>query len=452
MVHSSPRLRANWTAIVFICLPAPAWCASDSSVPPFTPWVENIGMPWEDAIKPWVADCGEAGWFRIEGSSTCVKLSGLFRTAAWHLSTRQQLILEPDSNNSAPYLTYYYAQLPNNRPTTRMLNEIRASVDTKTPTDFGELATSLGTKTQIELPPSKPGDPNSNFNRTGMRTLLMQAGFKLNGFTVGYMPSFFNLPTASLSYTTAYSSELNTLLAAYTYKMDPISVTLSVEDGRPRQNTDPAWGYYSDFRSTNAFGGLEDFKSPNLVGEIRGDYEWGTVHGALASHPVHASSTFCCGSSGDAMGWAANLGVERWLEIGPMNATLLVAVAAARGGLGYLNLWDYPADFFVSNSGTVYLSQGETALVSYSHNWTKEIRTIVSASAYSSVLNTDIFYLRERGALLQGAFEYTPIKNLTLGVEYNRNYNNVRGVAPGFQGLPLGLGYATGLIYGRYRF
>lgn len=358
-------------------------------------------------------------------------------------SSRKELLIEPDRDESGPRLLYRVGRLAPDRPTGRTLSEVKAFVNTATDTEYGTIATSVGWKTQLESPPRRPSDPIDPFNRTGRRTLLERASIQFGGLSAGFMPSFFDFPTASLTYTTAYASETNTNLIAYTRRLfGSIDATLSLEDGSARRVVDNAWGEYAGRRE------------PDLVAALNGNFDWGSIHVAAATHPVRAyAPTGCCGESGRAMGFAATAGIERWFDIGAgMSGDILLAAAVTRGGLDYLNASNYPADFAVSRTGRVYLTEGGSFVASYLHKWTDEIRTVVTASKFRTALETDTFRLRTEGLLLQAALDYRPVAGLSTGVELNVFRDRARGADGGSASPRAANSYSTGVLYMRRRF
>ena len=383
-----------------------------------------------------------AGWFYIPGTATCVRVAAYVKTDHRSRSSPTELIVEADRNQTGPLLTVYTARLAHDRPMERSLNELKAFVHTATETDLGMVGTTVALKSQLESPPRRPSDLTDEFNRTGARTLLEQANVTIAGFTAGYRPSFFDFPTASLSYTTAYASETNTNVVAYTGRVSrTIDATLSLEDGTARNVVDRAWGEYKDSRA------------PNVVAALDGRFDWGAVHVAAASRPVHAFAPTGFGEQGSATGFAATAAVEHWFDLPfGMAGDVLLSASSTRGGLDYLNASNYPADFAISRSGRVYLTEGYSFVASYLHKWTKEIRTIVTASKFQTRLDTDTFRLRTEGLLLQAALEYSPVRGFTTGLELNLFQDSARGFESSVSQSHAANQYLTGVLYARRKF
>lgn len=397
--------------------------------------------PDNDALRP-CKDVGP-GYFRIAGTSTCMMLRVDMKNDHRRRSSRKELLIEPDRDETGPRLFYHVGRLAPDRPIGRTLSEVKAFVNTATETEYGTLATSVGWKAQIESPPRRPSDPFDPFNRTGERTLLERASIRLGGLSAGFMPSFFDFPTASLSYTTAYASETNTSLVAYTRRLfGSIDGTISLEDGSARRVVDRAWGEYAGQRA------------PDVVAALNGNFDWGSIHVAAAIHPVRAfAPTGCCGEGGRAMGFAATAGIEHWFDLGAgMSGDILLAAAATRGGLDYLNASNYPAALAVSRTGRVYLTEGGSFVASYLHKWTNEVRTVVTASKFRTRLDTETFELRTEGLLLQAALDYMPVRGLSTGIELNLYRDRARGSDAGVAAPPAANRYTTGVLYMRRRF
>ena len=360
-------------------------------------------------------------------------------------SSRKELSVDADRDASGALLSYSLATLGPDRPLARHLFEFKPLLNFALLTDQGPLVTSFGFKYQLETPPRRPGDPTNSFNRTGERTVLEHANVRFWNVMVGVAPSFFDF-TPTLGYTTLYASEQSGLLAAYTHKIGTTDISVALEDGSYRRLTESAWGAYQ----TRQF-------APDVVGQIRKRFPWGTVQTAAAVHPVRAiQPAVCCEQvRGEAVGFAVMGGIEAWFDVAGMSAELLLNGGFARGSLSYLGVTNYPADFAISRSGAVFLTDSQAIVAAYAHWWTKQFRTVFTFSGFRTKLDTDTFRLSTEGLRLQGAFEYypqfVPRRRLLLGIEINYHDESVGG-ASGTSIGRVGNRYFSSLGYARYRF
>jgi hypothetical protein len=374
-------------------------------------------------------------WLQIPDTDTCIRLMRLdMKTDYRQRSTRKELFVEPDRDESGPLVNISRGELPRDRPIGRALSEMKAFVDTRTETDFGPLIATLGWKIQIEGPARRPNDPNNEFNRTGVRGLPERASIQLGGFTAGYRPSFFDFSTASLSYTTAYASETSTNVLAYTKTLPAgWSATVALEDPQARRVFDAAWGQYSS-------------RTPSVVTALDGSFSWGAVHLAAATHPVRGVSP--TGEVGSRMGYAATAAIEHWFDLSfGMSGDVLVSATTTRGGLSYLNASNYPADFAISPDGVVDLTAGSSFVVSYLHAWTKQLRSIFTVSKFWTSLETRAFNLKTDGLLLQANLDYRLASGLSIGLEVNSYHDTARTSGGGRQADQVANSYLTGLLY-----
>jgi hypothetical protein len=382
------------------------------------------------------------GYFRLPGSSTCIAMTADAKNEHRRRSSRKEIILEPFRDERGPQVAYRLGRLPDSFPLERYRSEVKLFVNAATMTEYGLLTTSVGLKPQFDSPPRRPNDPNDEFNQTGRRTLLERASIKLGSLSAGYMPSFFDF-TPSLSFTTAFASEQNTTLIAFTHKVaGAVDLTLSLEDGTPRRITDPAWGEY------------RGQQSPDVVASARRNFDWGNLHAAVAAHPVRAVALAdCCAPVfGNELGWAAMAGAEGWFDLGDMSGEFLFNVAASKGALDYLNVTNYPADFALAADGRVFLTESQALVASYAHYWTRQVRTVVTASGFRTRLETNTFTLKTEGLLLQGALEFIPRRGFVVGVEVNYHDDGVRGGDRDRMIPAAGNQYVSGVLFVRHRY
>jgi hypothetical protein len=356
-------------------------------------------------------------------------------------SSHKEIIVETPRDQTGPHVGYALGRLPSDSPLGRTRTETKFFADTSSGTDYGLLTTSFGVKVRLDSPPRESGDPFEDPQRSGNTTLLERASIKLGGLSAGYMPSFFDF-TPSLSLTTAYASEQNTALIAYTRRIATVDLTVSLEDGTPRQVTGAAWGEYGGQRA------------PEMVASARQGFDWGNVQVAAVAHPIRAvAAAECCASIyGDGLGWAAMAGVEAFFEVGETSGEFLLNAAWSRGGLDYLNVTNYPADFALSADGRVFLTDGRALVASYAHWWTKQVRMVATFSPFQTSLQTDIFSSRTQGVLLQGALEYVPVRRFVAGLEVNYHHDRVRGGDLGLLRPEAENSYLSWVLYVRRRF
>lgn len=356
-------------------------------------------------------------------------------------TSRQEIFVESERDAAGPHVLYSLGQLAPDRPVRRAYFEVKAFLDTASRTDYGVLGTSLGIKAQMENPPRRPNDPLNEFNRTGRRTRFERAAIRFRGFSVGLLPSFFNFePT--LGYSTPYATEQIAGLVAYSHKARALEFTLALEEQKRRRLTESAWGEYRSERAID------------VVGAARGAFPWGAVHLAAAAHPVKAAATAdCCGTvTGRGTGWAVGAGYEHWFEVGNLSDGVVLNVSGSRGALDYLGATDYPADFALSRDGSVSLTEGWAYVASYSRNWTREFRTVLTVSQFGTALDSPSFEWKTRGRLLQAVLEYAPLKSIRYGVEVSYHQDRVGGGDRGAQAPPVGNSYTSGLVFVRLRY
>jgi hypothetical protein len=367
------------------------------------------------------------------------------KAAYWQDEARAVIEVQPGHNNKGPTVVSTRRQLGANESGATWLAEVKSLLSVTAATPYGPVTTSLGGKIQIRTQPSSPDDFINAFNERDERFVLERAGVEFAGFSLGLMPSVFDF-TPTLSYTTSYASELSVPLLAYTYQIGTTDFTLSVENGSYRETADPLWGKYTSRAQTD------------FVGAVRKRFDWGNLKFAAAAHPVSVSQPdWCCTRAPDnGIGWAALAGVETWFEIGGYSTEFLANVGAAKGGLSYLGLTDFPADFAIMRSGDLGLSTAQAAVISAALWWTKELRTVLTGSGYKSTIDMPTFSLTTRAMQAQAAFEYypstVPRRGLLFGFEVSYHDEHTGGASDKIAGEPVSNSYITTLLYTRMRF
>lgn len=386
--------------------------------------------------------CDWAGkkYFPLAPPATCALVRLDLKADYRARFSREEIFAETDRDAEGPRLSYSVGELARSRPIRRTLFEAKGFFFTASQTEFGVLRTSLGLKGQVENPPRRPTDPLNTFNRTGRRALLERAGVHFLGVSAGVLPSFFNF-TPTLGYTTPYATEQIAGLVAYTHAVESLSFTLSLEDQKRRRIVEAPWGLYRDRRDVD------------VVGVVRGAFPWGIVQFAAAAHPVKATASGCCGTvTGEATGWALGAGYEHWFDAGDYSDGIVFNVALARGALDYLNATNYPADFAVGANGDPALTGGAAFVVSYSRNWTPQVRTVLTASQSYTSLDAPRVTWRTRGTLIQALVELAPAAGVRVGLEVNYHRDDVNGADRGIPGLPRMNHYYSAVAFALLRF
>ena len=389
--------------------------------------------------------CPKLPFFYAVPNIGCLYSRTDVKTAYWQDEARSVIEVQPGRNNKGPTVASTRRQLGAAESGATWLAEVKSLLRVTAATPYGPVTTSLGGKLQIRTQPFSPSDFINAFNETDERFLLERASVEFAGFSLGLMPSVFDF-TPTLSYTTSYASELSVPLLAYTYQIGTTDFTLSAENGSYRETTEPLWGHYTSRAQID------------FVGAVRKRFDWGNLKLAVAAHPVSVSQPdWCCRRAAyDEIGWAALAGIETWFEIGGYSTEFLANVGAAKGGLSYLGLTNFPADFAIMRGGDLGLSTAQAAVFSAALWWTKEFRTVVTWSGYKSTIDMPSFSLNTRAMQAQAAFEYypsaVPRRGLLFGFEVSYHDEHTGGASDKIAGEPVSNSYVTTLLYTRMRF
>jgi hypothetical protein len=221
-----------------------------------------------------------AGFYYIPGTDTCLKIGGYLR-------------VDTSINSSGPYGTPFFqgAGETNTRGKDYFTGRTRANLnmDSRTATEYGVVRTYLSTQFQW----SDASDGIAGGNNEVDYVFIQFAGF-----TIGKAVSQFDTqwvlaqPSISSGFTGGSDDKTGIPQVAYTASFgNGVSATISAETPRPYRVA----GVY-DGNDSVGVPGITLYNSsvagqqyPDIVGNIRLDQAWGSLHAAAAVHQVSAS-------------------------------------------------------------------------------------------------------------------------------------------------------------------
>lgn len=430
-----------------------------------------------------------AGFYYIPGTDTCLRIGGALRLAvAFNGNMYDTPYWQGGAAGANAYNRNYYA-------TRERLNLF---VDTRTATEWGVLRTYANLQFDFS---------QGRENIAGGYTEVDFAFIQFAGFTLGKAVSQFDpqwalaKPNISSAFLSGSNNATGIPQLAYTWQFgNGVSGTLSLEDGVPYRtagvlNTSAAFiapfqgattGYGT---SANTFLGNAQLGAhvPDIVGNLRVDQAWGTLHFAAAAHEVHGTyytaANSDTGHPGSAWGWAAsgalelkNLptgvgdsfqiegtyahGAAKYVFGGTFDSAgagrfaKLGSGTGTGGSMAFGYILDGVYGGLTPATGTgIELSDAWDVSASFEHYWNPAWRTSVfggySAIKYGSAGNALLVAASNTPALWAtgtfggtntGSFDFsiaqigtrtawTPVKNLTLAAEvmWSRLHQNQNG-------------------------
>jgi hypothetical protein len=326
---------------------------------------------------------GEAGgFFRLPGTDTCLRIGGEVYTQA-SAAHGDEVSITPGRDDGRP--TASYGTVPVGDEFRGLASRGDMTIQTQTGTEHGVLHTIVRLRGTIAS------------------SHLMEAYIHWAGLTAGYRGSFFDVHTG-YNETEGLSSDRTTNLLAYTFRLRPtLTVTLSAEDATFRRFQEGEWAQYAGQRV------------PDLVAAVDYDPEEGWwLHAAAAAHHIEDQR----GGSGSTFGFAGNVGTGRHVRYSDRSTGRFVVTGTyARGALDYLGIPANAPDFIRDESGRLHLSEGYSALTSYEHYVTPEIRSAVTASLYRTWTETGALDWNTEGFWLTLGAAYLPAPGLSLGLD-----------------------------------
>ena len=333
-----------------------------------------------------------------------------------------------------------------------------------TPTDFGPLVVFADGRNAVDVTLA-----NDRLVQTPTADFFLDQGWiSWAGITAGHHQSYFDFTSPGYGYFGGYSSLRKTNLFAYSKAFANIfSFSASLEDPTQRQQVD------------GVISGAGPQRWPDLVGQIRFAPKNALFQLSGALHQnIDTTANACCNAPVTSKeGYALLAGMElraHWSDyFGPkfsgMYGRLMVTAAYSRGALSYLGMPFFASDYVADADGTIHLSSGYSALVSYEHLWTPFIKSTFTFSGYDARMTSGLanlaavsptvtaatgfttglfnFNYEVRGWGAQFGNEYTPANGLIFGGEVNYTHDKIRATYAGVPGNPLSVNIWSGTVY-----
>ncbi|WP_441242308.1 porin [Tardiphaga sp. 768_D3_N2_1] len=446
-----------------------------------------------------------AGFYYIPGTDTCIKIGGAIR-------------IDTSFNANAYDTPFYQGGAGGNNLWTKdyfiTRERINLTTDTRTATEYGVVRTYANMQFDFS---------QNRESIAGGFTEVDYAFIQFAGFTFGKAVSQFDpqwalsKPYISSGFLNGSNNSTGIPQLAYTASFgNGVSGTISIENASPYRNaglwntntfivgpgagsfTGTFYGTNSNTFLGNAIGGNH---IPDVVGNIRLDQAWGTLHFGAAMHAatpgLYSGSNETLGHADDKYGFAVNGAVEfKNLPTGAGDSLKLEATYAkgaakyvfggtndSAGGGRYAKVdgntigFGYVLDGVYATNGQITQSEAWSVVGFYEHYWNPAWRTSLFGS-YSSISYGDGnaqmlaafqglsaggpgFSSSSAAAARAGTFAgtgnfdfaiaqigtrtaWTPVKNLTLSAEftYSRLEQNLNGtyttIGSGMSGKPAG--------------
>ncbi len=335
---------------------------------------------------------------------------------------------------------------------------------TVTPTDDGPLVTFADGRNGVDvtLANSRLSSlPSNNF-------FLDQGWVSWAGLTAGKHQSYFDFTSPGYGFFGGYSSLTKTGLLAYSKSFDNlVSVTASLEDPTSRQQVD------------GVISAVGPSRWPDVVGQVRFAPKNALFQLSGALHQNVDTTAFnCCQAPVRSKeGFAVLAGMElraHWSDyFGPgakgMYGRLMISGAYANGAVSYLGMPFFASDYVADADGTLHLSQGASALISYEHLWTPFVKSTLTFSGYDvrsssglasltavsptvtqqTQFTSGLFNFRYhvRGWAAQFGNEIAPESGLIFGAEVNYTHDTAKAVYSGVAANPVTVGIWSGAAY-----
>lgn len=424
-----------------------------------------------------------AGFYYIPGTDTCLRIGGALRLdVAFNGNTYDAPFWQGGVGGSNSYNRNYYA-------TRERLNLF---VDTRTATEYGVLRTYANIQFDFS---------QGRENLSGGFTEVDFAFIQFAGFTLGKAVSQFDpqwalsKPTISSAVFGGSNNATGIPQLAYTWQFgNGVSGTLSLESADPYRNAgivNTSFAFIGPFGSatsgygttSNSFLGNAELGNhvPDIVGNLRVDQAWGSLHFAAAAHEIHGTyyTSTDSGSGHPSSTWGYALTGAFELKNLPTGAadSLKVEASFANGAAKYVFggtvdtngagrfakigdngiAFGYVLDGVyagtnAANGSSIAKSTAWDVSGYYEHYWNPAWRTsvfgsysqisygstgdaLLSAAANGTLLGTGSFNGTNTGdwkfsiAQVGTRTAWTPVKNLTLSAEfiYSRLHTNLNG-------------------------
>jgi Porin subfamily len=450
-----------------------------------------------------------AGFTYIPGADTCMRTGGAMRLdTAFSGSTYDTPFWQGSTGGANSYGRNYFSTK----------ERINMNVDTRTATEYGAVRTYANLEFDFVQ------------GVTGIASGLLAVDYafiQFAGFTIGKAVSEFDpqwalsKPFISSGFNAGSNDATGINQLAYTASFgNGVSGTISLEDAQPYRTAglvNTSFAFIAPFGATTlpvGASGVNSFPGnavagdhvPDVVGNLRLDQAWGTLHFAAGAHEVHGSyytaADSTTGHPSSTYGYAVSGALE--LKNLPTGAgdSLKAEASFAHGAAKYV--WGGTIDSagagrFAKTSGTmagtmafgyvldgvyggataatgtsISLSSAWEVTAFYEHYWNPAWRTSIFAN-YSSIsygATADALLIANLSSALPttghfvptvgtkgGSMKFataqvgtktawTPVKDLTFSAEfiYSRLYNNLNGTyvtaAGGIPGAPAGQAYA----------
>ncbi len=427
-----------------------------------------------------------AGFYYIPGTDTCIRIGGALRIdTAFNGGVYDAPFWRGGAGASGAYSRDYY--------TTRARQNL--FIDTRTATEYGVLRTYAN----MQFDWSRGRE-----NIAGGFVEVDFAFIQFAGFTFGKAVSQFDpqwalsKPTITSGFLTGSNNATGINQIAYTASFgNGVSATISLEDSVPYRSAGVVntlggaasfigpFGAVAGTYGTSAvtFAGNAQLGDhvPDVVGNIRLDQAWGSLHFGAAAHEVHGTYYTAANSDtgkpsstwgyavtgafelknlptgvGDSLKVEATFahGAAKYVWGGTVDTTGggLFAIATQNTlGFGYVLDGVYAGTSSANGTG-ISLSNAWDVSAYYEHYWTPQWRTSVFGSYsqidYGSAGNALLLTAANTGVLNTGTFagtaggsfklavaqvgtktSWTPVQNLTLSAEfiYSRLDQNLTG-------------------------
>jgi porin-like protein len=456
-----------------------------------------------------------AGFWYIPGTDTCIRIGGAIRIdTALNAGVYDAGFFQGGAGGSQAIGRNYF--------TTR--SRFNLNEDTRTATEYGVLRTFAN----IQMDFTGGGAATSSGIAGGGIAEVDFAFIQFAGFTIGKAVSEFDpqwalsKPTISTGFNAGSNDTTGINQLAYTATFgNGVSGTISIEDGQPYRTAgvvNTSMPFIAPFGATTLPAGTIGANNflgnastgdhvPDLIGNLRLDQAWGTLHFAAAMHEVHGTyfnETSATGHPNDALGYALSAAVElknlptgagdsfkaeasfghgaaKYVWGGTVDTAGAGRFAATSGTTGGTMAFGYVLDGVYSGLGSaaspgtpIILSNAWEVSAFYEHYWNPAWRTSVfgnySAISYgagSALLMANLGSATPLTGHIAGAggvgaatgnmnfsmaeigtkTSWTPVKDLTFSAEfiYSRLMTNLNGTfVTNAAGVP---GAAAGTVY-----
>ena len=298
--------------------------------------------------------------------------------------------------------------------------------------------------------------------------IVEEAWVQVNGIKIGVQQSAFGFNRTPSVLTPGYTSVVTTKAASITFRPGlNTSLTIAAEDPERRIRSD---GVLSRSTATDM---------PDVIGLIRHATPSTLYHFSGAFHRAADSvvAEFAGGREKRVSGFAISAGAQTrvlWSDLfGPIARQIIgrasITAAYAEGALGYLGTPFFAPDYVVNSDGSVDRSSGWSAVASYDHMVTKNVKANLNYSYFSTSMNSSSnpifpdlggaikqpgleFETRIQGSVLQAGLEYIPRANLILGVEAGYTWTAAEGTYSGAPGANITAKFPHLGAYVQYRY